>query len=204
MREIKCMSNMRQWGVGFFAYANQGKGEMAWEGFGDGDTAAKPLGAWDCDWLWSNCVPMFVNDKPYYSYQQSGTIPGPDDNNIWVCPDAGPAIAGAPPATETVANGGFMMWGNQAGTPSTGGTLPPGPLVQMPVYWCYVLNSKLNDSQYSTKFAQFPDASTTAMLVEKLMRPGEINPPYSGDIGRGKTAWTRFSAGITMAATFSS
>ena len=38
------------------------------------------------------------------------------------------------------------------------------------------------------------NASTVPYLVEKMMNPNELNPPYGSAIARGKTTWTRMGA----------
>lgn len=191
-REVQCMSNLRQFGLGFQMYANDSKGVMPWEGYGDGDKATKPIADWDDPALWVNAVPVRINNKSYYEMQQEdashqSALPATGTNSLFVCPEASQAVAGP---GDTVTDGYFMMYGQTEGSP----TPPTGTVDQRKVYWCYVFNSKLNNTSYSLKMSQIRQSSEVPLLVEKMMVPGEIQPAYNDDLCRGKTTWTRFTA----------
>jgi prepilin-type processing-associated H-X9-DG protein len=89
--------------------------------------------------------------------------------------------------------------------------------IQKEVYWCYVINSKLDNSVAQVipgttptpnnsplwKISQLKQSALTVLLVEKIMSPGEIKGiqnnvynggPYTDSIARGKTTYTRFAA----------
>jgi len=42
-RETQCMSNLRQWGMGFMIYSDWNKGQLPRDG-DDGDKSSKPVG----------------------------------------------------------------------------------------------------------------------------------------------------------------
>ncbi len=77
----------------------------------------------------------------------------------------------------------------------------------MPVYWCYVINSKLDNSVKNIagtfitasgngflKLTQLHRPAISVLLVEKVMQSGETTPPTTSAIARGKTTYTRFTA----------
>ncbi len=196
--EVKCMSNFRQFGVAYQNYANINDGEMPDDGTGDGNTSAAPVGSWDDPQFWWNALPPLMSAKPYWQLQQLGTpiLPGYADNSIWTCPEAGQAVGGTQdyPVTQ---DGFFQMWGYPSGN-----TIP-APLgtaaVVQKVYWCYVINSKLNDTHPATRMSQLRPAACVVLMVEKMMNPGDVVQPVPQGIsvtslGRCKTSYTRFTA----------
>jgi prepilin-type N-terminal cleavage/methylation domain-containing protein/prepilin-type processing-associated H-X9-DG protein len=199
-RRIVCMSNLRQLGLGFIMYADQNKLYCPWTGSGDGNVASKPIGPWNDPFYWANAVPQMIGKKSYYDLQQldaQGLQPlaKESDNNLFVCPSAGPA--GSTFATDTTKDGVWMMWGNPEGswpqyaTPIAG---PIKPADQRKVYWCYVINSKLDNSQTALKITQLRPSTEVALLVEKAQNNGDVTISNIGQsLARGKTTWTRFT-----------
>jgi prepilin-type N-terminal cleavage/methylation domain-containing protein/prepilin-type processing-associated H-X9-DG protein len=197
--EIQCMSNLRQFGLAFQNYANTNDGELPDDGANDGTTQTKPVGSWDDPDLWFNTIPPLMSQKAYWQLQALGSPiqPGYSANSIWTCPDAGQAVA-SPADLPVTPDGFFQMWGYPAGGP-----IPP-PLgtkaVEQKVYWCYVMNSKLNDTHSETRMSQLRPASLIDLMVEKMMNPGDVVTPVPEGItpgeplGRCKTAYTRFTS----------
>jgi prepilin-type processing-associated H-X9-DG protein/prepilin-type N-terminal cleavage/methylation domain-containing protein len=212
---VKCQSNLRQFGVGFQTYANDFKGAIPWEGFSDGNRSASPVGPWNDPWLWFNALPPLTGVKSYYDLQQldsqgKQSLATATDNNIFVCPSAGPAIADA----ADIANGGsvwtspdgcYMVYGNQetqdgtaTGTPTVPQYLqnPPlstasggvyGAVDQRKFYMCYVFNSKLNDTINAAnpniiepKLSQCEPSAEVPLLVKKMMAPSELQVQSNG------------------------
>jgi prepilin-type N-terminal cleavage/methylation domain-containing protein/prepilin-type processing-associated H-X9-DG protein len=198
--EVKCMSNLRQFGVAFQNYANQGNGELPGDGTSDGTTQATPVGTWDDPGLWFNAIPPLMSNKPYWQLQAAGTpaLPRYEDNSVWICPDGGMPVASQKDLPVTT-DGFFQLWGYPAGTPSPValGTLA----VTQKCDWCYVMNSKLNDAtgHSSLRMQQLHQAALIPLLVEKMMNPGEVVTPAPIGIApkealaRCKTAYTRFT-----------
>jgi prepilin-type N-terminal cleavage/methylation domain-containing protein/prepilin-type processing-associated H-X9-DG protein len=157
------------------------------------------------------------------------SLAGSGANNIFVCPSAG-AAASAPGSGDIVnPDGTFSLYGipgidTHPSPPPwpqyltegpTGLTSEPTPVLKE-VYWCYVINSKLHVSVYNIpgtplsvnncplfKISQLRQPAITALLVEKMMTPGEIvgipnsqynGGPYTDSLARGKTTYTRFAA----------
>jgi prepilin-type processing-associated H-X9-DG protein len=176
-----------------------------------------------------------LTKKSYYQRQEeaaagAGPLATADSNNVFVCPAAGPAAT--TPGTGDVVNpdGTYSLWGipgidTHPSPPPWPQYLTEGPTgltkepaaVQMEVYWCYVINSKLDNSvsqvvpgTMSTannsplfKISQIPQSSLVPLLVEKMMSPGELKGvpnnvynggPFTDSLARGKTTFTRFSA----------
>ena len=209
--KVACQSNLRQLGLGFMMYADENRLCLPWTGNSDGNSASNPIGPWDDSAYWANAVLKILGRKTYYEMQQLALSTGiplakNNTNNIMVCPSAGPASSLS--TADTVnADGTFGMWGNAAGSRPQyvvgGGT---GAVVQAEVYWCYVINSKLDNSLKNVagsgdttvengflRISQLRQSALTVLLVEKLMAPGEVTPAYTGAIARGKTTYTRFT-----------
>ena len=130
---LACQSNLRQLGSGFFLYANDYNGYLPWSGDQDGYVQAAPVAPWDDSAFWANAVMKELGKSSYYQLQVlagckfpssvtadaniSGSVPlaSYSDNNLLVCPAAGPA---ASPGTGDITNndGTFEMWGNPPGS----------------------------------------------------------------------------------------
>ncbi len=117
--------------------------------------ASNPVGPWDDSAFWANAVLKLVGRKSYYELQQAaaaGQLPlaKTSDNNLLVCPSAGPAASYA--TADTVnPDGTFQMYGNAPGsTPQYVPGSTAGAVQSMPVFWCYVINSKLDNSLQNT------------------------------------------------------
>ena len=209
---VQCMSNVRQLGVGFMMYVDKYKGYLPWTGNSDGNATSNPVGPWDDTAYWANSIPKIIGRSSYYDLQQAAAKGGAPlakagDNNVLACPSAG--FAQSANSADTVnADGSFMMYGNAPGSPpqyvpnTTAGAVQP-----MPVYWCYVINSKLDNSVKNIagtfvtasgngflKLTQLHRPAITVLMVEKVMQSGETTPPTTSAIARGKTTYTRFTA----------
>ncbi|HVT87879.1 MAG TPA: prepilin-type N-terminal cleavage/methylation domain-containing protein [Tepidisphaeraceae bacterium] len=196
-----CMNNMRQLGMGFLTYTDRNKGFLPWTGAGDGDKISKPLGPWNDPFYWVNAVPPLVNGYSYYDLQQQASHGGSPigkstDHNLFVCPLAEQAASKI--AGET-ANGVFRLYGNPEGSwPQYLLPIPAGASVltadQRDTFWCYVINSKLDNSRGTLKIAQIKHSTEVALLVEKATTPADCTPSFANQsLARGKTTWTRFT-----------
>jgi prepilin-type processing-associated H-X9-DG protein/prepilin-type N-terminal cleavage/methylation domain-containing protein len=199
---VRCMSNLRQFGIGFSMYVNQNRGALPYKGYGDGSTQVSPVGLWNDPTAWWNAIPLLVNQKAYSDLQLAGppAQPGSGANNIWVCPSASQAIPALGTEQPASADGFFQMWGcpdSAASQPAPFNAPPFAPTQSRKVYWCYVFDSKLSDStpgQVEPNISSLRRSTEIPLLVEKMMNPGE-DPTYVNEaLGRCKTAWTRFTA----------
>jgi len=185
-RRTQCMNNLRQWGLGFFMYAESNKGVMPTDGE-DGDKSSKPVGQWDQANLWFNAVPPLLQGKPYFELQ--GQHPDPrlpieGDNSLFVCPSTG--RAGGTVDDVVNADGYFLLWGKE-GVRTT----------QRPTFLCYVVNSKMNQTAVVNKLSQLRPAAEVVLMVEKRMSTGELptSDAYRDKtLGRMKADWQRFTA----------
>ena len=212
-QQLVCQSNMRQLGYGFQIYTNDNRQFLPWTGNGDGNSMSNPIGPWDDSAYWANAVLKIVSRRSYYDIQQLAAagqmkLGTANSNNVMVCPSAGPAVAGNASGDGTYPDGTFTMYGNIAGsTPQYVPNSTPGTVVPEHVYWCYVINSKLDDSLKNApgsgktssgngflKISLFRQSALTVLLVEKMMSPGEVVPiNQSLSLARGKTTYTRFT-----------
>lgn len=196
---LKCQSNLRQFGMGFMMYMNDNKGYLPWTGNSDGAKLSGPLGPWNDPGYWANAIPPEVSQRSMYDLQQSGEMRAGGNMGVFMCPSAMENASSL--AAETTQAGAFLMYGNKEGTPPqyiASVTSTAANTDQRPVYFCYVVNSKLDNSlpagQYFLKSSCLGDSTQVALLVEKGMNPSDTTPSYAADsLMRGKTTWTRFT-----------
>ena len=200
-QEVKCMSNLRQLGMGFMQYCDFNKGVVPLDG-GNGTTAQKVTQAtsstgqalkltWDNTGLWWNAILPYAGLAPYYDMQQDiGAFPGPGSGAITTCPTCtgGVATAADISAGVTTTNGVFYLHGAPAGSKGAGDQV-------LPTFLCYAINSKLNATKPFQRLAQLT-FNNTALIVEKRMAASEIpttDPNYSKSLGQLKVEWKRFT-----------
>jgi len=82
-RQIKCMSNMRQWGLGMTMYMDSRRDEFPYEGnFSSAIDQGKNREAW------YNSVAQFVNQPKMSTLYDAGSAPRPRDGSLYSCPEA--------------------------------------------------------------------------------------------------------------------
>jgi prepilin-type N-terminal cleavage/methylation domain-containing protein/prepilin-type processing-associated H-X9-DG protein len=190
-RRMVCGTNLNSFGLALGLY-HQENNRLPWEGHADGDKPSNPVGPWAEPSFWPNALMPFINERPYCQEQKNDTVPGRGDHSTFVCPSAGTVLGGP---GDTIVDGYYMMWGGKDGT-TLSHYLGPSNQEQRKVYWCYVWNSKLNNSADNTPnlLGFRTPLATIPVLVEKMMRVDEVNPIYPDTLGRSKTANTRFAA----------
>ncbi|HUO08661.1 MAG TPA: DUF1559 domain-containing protein [Phycisphaerae bacterium] len=207
-RRSMCLNNLKQWGIGYNLYADSFGDALPFTGYGDGNTSSAYLGYWDDPAYWVNAVLPMLNSsgKSYYQMQNddiAGIAPLPTSgkNSIFVCPEVA-VIKPGPTGDQPILNNCFQMFGFE----------PGAGITKRKVFWCYVTNSKFDNSlgqrvyypldATHTVLIPHPIVRRTAIpintctvpyLVEKMMSPDEITPPYADSIARGKTTWNRLA-----------
>jgi prepilin-type N-terminal cleavage/methylation domain-containing protein/prepilin-type processing-associated H-X9-DG protein len=186
--EAQCMSNLRQFGMGFQIYADSNKGVLATDG-PDGSAqagatkligpqnAATPsdVSGIDDGQLWYNAIPPKIQKKSYFQMIQddlSGvvTLAHSGMNSIFVCPTAGQPASFV---TQEVSGDYFLLWG----------TLNGGTPKQYKSYMSYVMNSMIfttgNDQTVREKWklSQLRPTSSCIIMEEKLNTPSEYAIP---------------------------
>ena len=81
--DVKCRSNLRQWGVALSLYMNNNGGFIPRRGQGDRVLAKVDRGD---DWF--NCLPPYFNELPYNELVKQGRRPRAGDDSIFICPSA--------------------------------------------------------------------------------------------------------------------
>ena len=208
-RRSFCLNNLKQWGLGYNLYADANNDTLPFTGGGDGNTQGSSIGYWDDSAYWANAVPTMLSSsgKTYYDMQNDdianlAPLPTIAKNSIFVCPEVS-IVQPGPTGDQPVIDNCFQMFG----------FLPTGVNQKRKVFWCYVTNSKVDNTislQNKTYFTpedvtkKFPhplirrasipiNASLVPFMVEKMMAPGEISPPYGDSLARGKTTFTRLA-----------
>ncbi len=219
--EVKCMSNLRQFGAGFQMYANLNQGMLPLDGPDGSDQNGPPNGncigrgnipdqkGIDSPYLWYNAIPGNLNQS-YYSMlladkQGTGKLPGPGSNNIFVCPSADRGV----PATNDIMSpeGNFFQYWVTDSTGQLGSASVP---FKINAFFCYAYNSKLLKGQVQAyNMSMLRPASSGILMIEKAVAAGELAPPYlhadrtygnftifpitTKKIGQPKAAWNRFT-----------
>jgi prepilin-type N-terminal cleavage/methylation domain-containing protein len=191
-RQVTCANNMRSLGLGMQMYSTEFKGALPWEGFAEGDRPVRHLGPWEDPSQWFNAAPFYAG-YPAYCQQQAddaaGIAPLPRDEgpaSLFVCPESGPASPG--PKDDLVVDGYLMLWGMNADSTHT---------ERRKTFWCYGYNTELDggvedrhESERVTLYrSSIPHSSEVPLLIEKLMRPKEFDPPFASGVGQGEVSW---------------
>jgi prepilin-type N-terminal cleavage/methylation domain-containing protein/prepilin-type processing-associated H-X9-DG protein len=194
--QVVCASNMRQLGLGMQMYSNEFRGALPWEGFAEGDRAIRHVGPWEDPSQWFNAAPFYAGQTPYCQQQAedaAGTTPLPrdgSDKSLFVCPESGPASPG--PKDDLVVDGYLMLWGMNADSTHT---------ERRKTFWCYGYNTQLDSGVEDRHSADritlyrsgFGHSSEVPLLIEKLMRPKEFDPPFPSSLGQSEVSWREFT-----------
>ena len=193
-QEVQCMSNLRQWGMGFYMYADSNKGLLPCDGPDGSNTTTQLIGppngvntavgatkltGIDDPSLWYNAIPPRVNGKPYYdlielNQTSPGTLPHAGSNSIFVCPGAWDVGSQA----DTISPSGDYIMCNCV-DPAFSRTAA----VQRPSYMSYVFNSKLFGTDaagighFAWKLSQLRPSSYCVLMTEKISNYGEYKDP---------------------------
>lgn len=191
---IQCMANMHQLGMGMQIYAQRWKGILPWDGYAEGDRPGRHVGRWSEPSVWFNAAAALGGTKAYVDQQLDdlagrAPLPKAGDKSMFVCPEATDAVAGA--KDDLVTDGYFMLWGqNDAGL-----------LERRKTFMCYGYNTQLDggiedrnvDHRVNLVVTHILRPSVTALLIEKLMRPKEYDPPFDSGVGQQQISWKEFT-----------
>lgn len=83
LKAASCLSNMRQWSLGFMLYANDYRDYFPYDG--DGNT---PPCALINSNAWYNIVPPYIGQTALCKLYLSGTPPTPLTKSVWSCPSS--------------------------------------------------------------------------------------------------------------------
>jgi prepilin-type N-terminal cleavage/methylation domain-containing protein/prepilin-type processing-associated H-X9-DG protein len=194
-REVVCSTNLRTLGLGMQMYSNQFSGALPWEGYAEGDRPIRHLGPWEDPSQWFNAAPAYAGQTAYCQQQADDAagvkrLPRDGDSSLFVCPESGPAVAG--PKDDLVTDGYLMLWGMNATSTQT---------ERRKTFWCYGYNTQLDggvedrhsNARVTLYRAGFTHSSEVPLLIEKLMRPKEFDPPFASGVGQGEVSWREFT-----------
>jgi len=195
-RQVLCMNNLRNLGMGAQLYQNSFEGALPWEGYAEGDRPIRSVGYWGEPTAWFNSMPAYAGQDSYATLLDrdiAGVAPMPHSGgkNILICPEAGEPFGNGP--ADLVQDGCFMMYG----------TDQQGNVVRNKTYWCYGFNTQLDNGvenrnspptyHVTVKMQQIPTPSTTILLAEKLMRADELRPAYNSNVCQSIVSWREFT-----------
>jgi prepilin-type N-terminal cleavage/methylation domain-containing protein/prepilin-type processing-associated H-X9-DG protein len=194
-QEAQCMSNLRQFGIGFQIYCDANHGFMPNDGPDGHDVGTNLiyklagsqyswLSGFDDPSLWYNAIPPMVQNKSYYQMytdDRLGKYPlmTTFSNSVFVCPSADPPSSLYAPEQQYIVDTFFQLHGVDPAQPFT--KVKPYGLMKTNIN--YVYNSKLFGAAVGGvdyerwKLAQLRPASSCVIMVEKLNRPGEYKFP---------------------------
>ncbi len=82
-RGVKCLGNLRQWGVALQCYLQDSGGLIPRRGQG-----VRPVWVIDREEDWFNCLPRYMESPSYNELYKAGKAPKPKERSIFVCPSA--------------------------------------------------------------------------------------------------------------------
>ncbi|HTZ19981.1 MAG TPA: hypothetical protein VMC06_03790, partial [Opitutaceae bacterium] len=169
---------------------------LPWEGYAEGDRPIRSVGIWEEPSVWFNSCLTYAGLPAYSKLQLAEMgggkpLPRDGDQHLMVCPDANPAASG--PKDDLVVDGYFMMWG------LTADGLHPE---RRKTYWSYGYNTQLDEgvedrhSSRRVSLGNFKRICEIPILVEKIMRPDEYDPPYGpfmSSVCQSEVSWHEFT-----------
>ena len=170
----KCLSNMRQIGMGFNMYANENGGRLPDPG-NDGDPLDPILMAdhqgWRSEMLWINAVSRAMTGHSYADIQEGHggfpRVPIDGDAHVLVCPAAPPTV-GVNTGTDAdqTQDGYFLMHGYT--------DYASGAQEERKTFICYAMNNKLFGSgKAQGKLSTLRPAAEVVLVFEKRTNVGE-------------------------------
>jgi prepilin-type N-terminal cleavage/methylation domain-containing protein/prepilin-type processing-associated H-X9-DG protein len=167
-RQVRCATNMRQWGVAGYNYMTQNNGLLPAKG-GDGQpkglsNPTGPVGNWNDMSLWFNALPSQMNGSQAYSDLQTadrnlggglkfaGRLPAGGASSIYICPSVGMVQGAYSVQAPNQQQGADEVWVGGSAQPSGEGpffevygssTISPNGSDGRPFLICYQWNSKM-------------------------------------------------------------
>ena len=106
-REVKCMSNMRQWGTAVSLHL-QSSPNQVFPTEGSGSFGLPDLTE---QTAWFNVLPPLVGEKPLLELlNQDGALPRPRDGSMWTCPAIPADAADSFPDNRAFFSFGYNLW----------------------------------------------------------------------------------------------
>jgi len=178
---VKCLSNVRQWGLGTLMWSNDNHDDLPW----DGPTSeiisqaidSEGTRAYEVPYFYPNAVPPYVASETYQEIMEDAVarqnpkdVPLPGDRSIFICPSARPPTPGLDFPGEIPYE------------------VPDTPYY---FYFNYVINSKLengspdrwpiHEEKARLTWIRYP--SNTVILFGLRSTSEEIPPDYSQVVG---------------------
>jgi prepilin-type processing-associated H-X9-DG protein/prepilin-type N-terminal cleavage/methylation domain-containing protein len=199
-QQVACTSNIRQWGVAWMMYVDSNRGCVPQDASNDGNPPPSGSIGFDPDYpqpghpsiyedqsqYWWNCLPPMIG-QPDYTTLQLESEPGPyykpgvrlptaGDNSIYICPSSGPPAAGAS-GDDLDPTNQYWMVSYVANYNPLANTPVSSQVFSRPEFSCYVINSRLNDTQPVSKMSQLRPSALVAIMIEKRTNNSELYVP---------------------------
>ncbi|MGE3181972.1 MAG: H-X9-DG-CTERM domain-containing protein, partial [Phycisphaerae bacterium] len=194
-RDVKCLSNVRQWGMGALMWSDEHNGDIPWDGPSSEilsevvDTTTNTR-AYEVGYFFPNAIPPYVANQTYFEVMQDAVsrgapkdVPLPQDDTIFTCPSA-------------LEPGGADDVGEI-----------PYPIHTTPFYFYfnYVINSKLENNskdiwpnnEEKARMGWIRSPSDTVLLFDMLSSknelPIELQRDFGNSPGRIHAKWSEMA-----------
>ena len=175
-RKITCMSNMRQWGLGFRMYTDDNQDFVPEEG----DTAAGinslggPTATDNFDYAWYNKVASTISQPTLISMYGQNAPPLPGTKSIFSCPSCPPPDPNEGYTTTPTVRLAYFMYGENSRL-------------------CINFSTRMTTGVQQTKLSTIPYPSQTIFLAEQNPNPKPGPPPISSSVVTGFYSVARHS-----------
>jgi prepilin-type N-terminal cleavage/methylation domain-containing protein/prepilin-type processing-associated H-X9-DG protein len=205
-QDVVCMSDLRQWGLGFQMYVDQNKGQLPQKGPDGSSTSASNANffgsvasgviGYDDPSIWFNAIPPLVNGKSYYQllvldYQGNTPAPQPGQHNIFMCPLQ--AIPGTQNGNDIIVGNYFLLGGfDSTNTIKNSTGMFSAQQFKFDVSYC--MNSKLTTSigtgdVGAIKMSEIRPTAEIVLMSEKIGNSGEYKD-------KGVQAWNNANPSV--------
>jgi prepilin-type N-terminal cleavage/methylation domain-containing protein/prepilin-type processing-associated H-X9-DG protein len=211
-RNLACLSNIRQWGLGNAMFTEDYDGLMPEDGpdnpgYEFWNVGGRTMPAWQADFYWFNDVVEKLNGGEGYKRvieraQSSGNpedVPLPGDGSMFVCPSA---ELPSPPETEAP----YLIGFSSPPAYFYFNYVPNSKLDQSSeAYWPGVVNAADGDRVYTMSLNRMPNPSATVAMIELRSSDNEYPQGANGepvdlngrvisnDVNRTRGDWQRIA-----------
>lgn len=180
-KDVKCLSSVRQWGIGTIMWSDENNGDLPWDGPSSEILSqtvdAEGTMAFNVPYFFANAIPPYVASESYRRLMETALeqgdardVPIPGDKSIFICPSAQKPTPGADVPGQVP----FEVDGTQ-----------------YYYYFNYVINSKLENGsrdrwpigEEKARLSWIRNPSSTVLLFDMRATVDEIPPDFTQVVG---------------------